>query len=312
MDRISLVDVTLRDGGYMNEHSWTRKDSAMVVEACEQARILLCEVGYFRPRLHTAEGKSRPAYCSPPDYLVELRERFPQVVMTVMARPADVEPADYRALAEGGASVVRFPATPRLLPDLGEHLAAAQDAGLRVTLNLIRVSEVAPAQVRAAAELAQRHRVDAFYLADSNGSLFPAQVTELFALAAEATDVPLGFHAHDGLSLAFINSLTALEAGCRYLDASIGGVGKGGGNLSLELVAGYLRTRRNARFTMAPLTRVAPTVLRRCDRDAAARFDSMASGLLDLNMEETALVKNEERELVALVDARPSGPVAAS
>ena len=45
---------------------------------------------------------------------------------------------------------------------------------------------------------------------------------------------PLGIHAHDNKGLAFINTLTAIENGCLWCDATILGMGRGAGNTKTE------------------------------------------------------------------------------
>jgi 4-hydroxy 2-oxovalerate aldolase len=303
---VTLLDVTLRDGGYVNNHAWSRTDAAAVVASCANARIPYCEVGYFRPRRHESDGERSPAACCPPDYLEELHGRHPGVALVAMCHARDVELNDYGLLARSGVGLVRMPAQMSILPSLGKNVAAAKEAGLQVTLNLIRVSQVSMRDVIQAAQCAEEFGVDAFYLADSNGSLFPEDVRRLVTLVGTVTSVPLGFHAHDGLSLAFINSLTAVEAGSRYLDASLAGMGKGGGNLSLELIVGYLRARGNAPVSMTPLVHAAAAVLHPWKGGVAARCESMASGLLDLNIDTIDTLRGDDaKELVSLVDALP-------
>lgn len=304
MNEITLLDVTLRDGGYVNGHSWSRADAMTVVASCAAAQLSYSEVGYFRPARHEVDGPALPASCCPPDYLRALGEGNPGLTLVAMVHGRDVSLDDYRMLSELGIGMVRMPAQLGILPTLPRHVEAARNAGLRVTLNLIRVSELTTDEVVRAAKLAAECDVEAFYLADSNGGLFPDKVTELVRASMDAVGIPLGFHAHDGLSLAFINSLTAVKAGCTYLDASLAGMGKGGGNLSLELIVGYLISRRQAPLLMAPLVRAAETVLRPWKDGVAARCDSIASGLLDLNIDsiQAHLDSTNSRELVSIVD----------
>ncbi len=252
---------------------------------------------------------SRPAACSPPHYLRTLRENSPQLDLVVMAHARDVDLSDYATLRSNGVSMVRMPAKREVLATLPAHVEAARSAGLLVTINLIRVSEVTSEDVVSAAELAEASGANAFYLADSNGSLFPDDVTALLGAASAASAIPLGFHAHDGLSLAFINSLAALRAGCTYLDASLAGMGKGGGNLSLELMAGYLRSRGFSALNMAPLARTADTVLKPWKHAVAARCESMASSLMNMNIDDIAHYRGGDatKELVSIVDAAPVG-----
>lgn len=304
MTDVALLDVTLRDGGYVNGHVWSRQQATAVVSACATAHIPFCEVGYYRPQRHDVDGADRPTYCSPDDLLRTLSQAAGAVTVSVMAHTRDVRPTDYRRLADAGVGMVRLPAQQAILPTLTPHVEAAREAGLMVAVNLIRVSELPAREVAAAARQAEQWQVNAFYLADSNGSLFPEEVDRLVRVAGVETSVPLGFHAHDGLSLAFINSLSAVRAGCRYLDASLGGMGKGGGNLALELIAGYLRARSQAPHVMAPLAHAAAEVLKPWRVGMLAKCESIASGLLDLNIDAISDRRDQDRrELFTLVDA---------
>jgi 4-hydroxy 2-oxovalerate aldolase len=301
--QVSLLDVTLRDGGYTNGHSWTAAQAEAVVGACEEARICWSEVGYYRPSHHATDGDIRPSASCPPGYLQCLSQAFPKIGIGVMLHRRDVVLADYETIRKAGVGLVRLPTQIGDLVGLEAHVAAAKAAGLTVSVNLIRVSEVPPLEVARAARAARRFGADLVYLADSNGSLFPEQVAQMVATAGAASGLPMGFHAHDGLSLAFINSLTALQAGCRYLDASLGGQGKGGGNLSLELITGYLRARYHGTQMMTPLVAAVTEIADRSRGEPALRCQSIASGLLDLNIDALRDMSTEGKEVTALIDA---------
>lgn len=79
-------------------------------------------------------------------------------------------------------------------------------------------------------------------LGDTIGVAVPAQVTALLAALDEALggEVPVRCHFHDTRGTALANAYTALAAGVRILDTSVGGLGGSpfapgaGGNLSTE------------------------------------------------------------------------------
>ncbi|WP_455477515.1 hypothetical protein [Bartonella sp. B41] len=74
-----------------------------------------------------------------------------------------------------------------------------------------------------------------FYLADSNGSLLPDTIRKLVQKIKSITPLEVGFHVHDDLGMAMANSIAAVEAGANFIDSSLMGMGKGTGNLTLEL-----------------------------------------------------------------------------
>lgn len=66
--------------------------------------------------------------------------------------------------------------------------------------------------------------------------IFPEEVRHIYKEVKSQTSVPIGFHGHNNLQLGLINTLTAIECGVDYVDATILGMGRGAGNLNMELL----------------------------------------------------------------------------
>lgn len=77
-------------------------------------------------------------------------------------------------------------------------------------------------------------------LMDSAGASIPIMVSEKIKFLSERLSIRLGFHAHNNLSLAVVNSLTAIESGATVIDGTLRGFGAGAGNCQLEVLAGLL------------------------------------------------------------------------
>ncbi|CRK57279.1 4-hydroxy-2-oxovalerate aldolase [Alloactinosynnema sp. L-07] len=304
LEDLTLLDVTLRDGGYVNKHSWSLPQAVAVVDACVRAGIDHVEVGYIRPRRDSAGS---PAASCPPEYLAALRERMPDTTtMVVMAHMADVDIDVYQRLADLGVGLVRLPAKLSTIDAVAPHVAAAHAAGMRAAVNLIRVSQVGPDGVTHAAATAHAAGADIFYVADSNGSLFPEGAAEVVRTArAAAPGTAIGFHAHDGLSFAFGNSLEAARTGCAFLDASLCGMGKGGGNLSMELIAGYLRANADRAFDIAVLAEASAEILKPwIERNSRSECESIVTSLLNLNMDDIEALRGDSSDLTSLLSDR--------
>jgi 4-hydroxy 2-oxovalerate aldolase len=290
---VTLLDVTLREAGLANRFSFTADQVAGIALALDRAGVDIVEVGYRRLRLDEDSGA-----CSPPGYLQRIRAVCQRAELAVMIHPADVTLDEYARLREQGIRLVRFAIAPRELGPLAAHAAAAHAAGLRFTVNATRSTEVPAEVVLGVARAAEELGAACFYVADSNGSLYPDRVHALTSRLREATSIALGFHAHDNLRLAFANVLVALHNGFDWIDASLGGAGKGGGNLMLELIAGHLSVRHGRPFDLFALSTaytalVAPTL-----RDEGQHGGCTAIfGLLDFNIDRIA-------ELVRAADQR--------
>ena len=82
---------------------------------------------------------------------------------------------------------------------------------------------------------------DCIYIVDSAGGMIPSQVTDYIKAVKSFYDIAVGFHGHNNLSMANANSLAAIEAGAEFVDATLGGIGRGAGNAQLESLIAVLQ-----------------------------------------------------------------------
>ncbi len=253
------------------------------------------EVGYLR----TPTGNALcPAARCEPDYLRTLAAEVHRTRLAVMVRPGEVDPAALAPLGDLGVGLVRVLAPGLDLVPALPYLAAARDAGLLTAVNLTHTSRADPARLALAVSRAAQAGAGLVYLADSNGSLYPEDVTRRVSAAVHAATEQgpgpvIGFHAHDNLGLAFANSCAALDAGATALDASIGGIGKGGGNLRLELIAAHLTLHLGADFSLDPLVKDQSTVSTRIRMLAEFSAENVLSGLLDVSLDQSRLLREQ-------------------
>jgi 4-hydroxy 2-oxovalerate aldolase len=284
-----LLDVTLRDGGYVNGHSWTTNDALSVVQTMEAANIPFTEVGYLR----TPSGNPmNPSARCEPDYLRALAAPLTDTRLAVMVRPGEVSAERIAGLKGLGVGMVRILAKVHDIRSTAPYIEAALAEGLTVAVNLTHASKFSPDEIGAAAAGSAEAGAGIVYLADSNGSLFPDEVAARVAAAVEAVgagiqQAVIGFHPHDNLGLAFANTCAALAAGARAIDASMAGIGKGGGNLRLELIAAHLAVRFGAGYLLDPLILDRSATAARLRMLADGAENSLVSGLLDVSLDQS-------------------------
>jgi len=93
-----------------------------------------------------------------------------------------------------------------------------------------------------AVDVACSSGADTVSLADTNGVMFPFQVSKLVKrvysrISEKDYKTILGVHFHNDLGLATANTLTAIENGASHVEVTIGGLGARSGNTPLEEVA---------------------------------------------------------------------------
>lgn len=88
----------------------------------------------------------------------------------------------------------------------------------------------------------------AFYIVDSFSNLFPEDIARMAkqVLLKLDKDIDFGFHAHNNIQMAFSNAITFMDVESDrdiYIDGSIYGMGRGAGNVPIELLMDYLNKK---------------------------------------------------------------------
>lgn len=236
---VQLLDVTLRDGGYCNDFQFDSQAARQIVQSLYKARLDYIEIGYRKGPEKGAKGLGTTAVTDRA-YMLSLREAAPEAKLVVMLHPHNIEERDLAELQEIGISMVRVCIRADRVEQGLATVRAAKQFGLLVSANFVRVTYLHPRTIAAYMQQAEAAGADLVYFADSNGNMVPEQVRQFTQLFKIAVDVPVGFHAHNNLTLGLGNTLAAIDAGIDIVDASLRGMGRGAGNLSTEVYVSYL------------------------------------------------------------------------
>ncbi len=116
------------------------------------------------------------------------------------------------------------------------HIAYSREKG-KETYGVLMMSHMA--SVKLLVEEAQKmelYGAEGIIIMDSSGTYLPDDVKERISALVNGLGVPIGFHGHNNLGMAVANSVAALEAGAKMLDATARGFGAGAGNTQLEVL----------------------------------------------------------------------------
>jgi len=264
-ERLQLVDVTLRDGGFHN--GWHFEPAAVhdLILALDAAGIDWVELGYRFPQVpqvpkvpqvlpaHPAAESLGP-HRSLGDDLIDQVDHFPitrRLRFALMIEADAFTPATLDlAFRRAAASRVELVRIATRASDLDHALALARRLTALGYLTALNLVDAKAATTSDAASLFHRlatSDLTVVYLADTLGDLYPYELATLIGLWREvshntsSSQAPaLGVHLHDALSLAFANALVAFDRGVTWLDVSVLGMGRGPGNLRAELVVQHL------------------------------------------------------------------------
>ncbi len=236
---MQILDCTLRDGGYYT--NWDFEDAVIenYLHNLNELPIEYIELGYRNKPQTDYLGQFGYCPISTLQYLRSLSNKK----LAIMLNEKDCRSEDLSVLLkpiQGIVDMVRLAVDPKNFDRAIILAKAVKDLGFEVAFNTMYMSTWDSLD-GFFPKLAQLDGVaDLFCMVDSFGSMTPKQVESTTQQVRRFTKCKLGFHGHNNLQLALINSLTALENGVEIIDATILGMGRGAGNLNTELLLTYL------------------------------------------------------------------------
>ncbi len=125
---------------------------------------------------------------------------------------------------------------------------AARRGIRRISVGLEDATRAEPDFMIKAASTARENGAFRIRIADTVGIATPAEVSSLITfLMNEVPGMETAFHSHNDFGMATANSISALEAGAGWIDATLLGTGERCGSARLEEVTGYMALIRNDR-----------------------------------------------------------------
>ena len=236
---VHLVDTTLRDGSHAVSHQFTAEQIATIAAGLDEAGVEYIEVSHGDGLAGSSFNYGWSAI-SEEEMLTAAAGAIKKGVLTVLLLPGIGTREDLEMAIHCGAKAVRV-ATHVTEADIAEqHIGMAKRMGLKAFGFLMMCHMAPPEKVVEQARLFESYGADVVYVADSAGAMLPDDVRARVGAVVDAVGVPVGFHAHNNLTLATANSLAALEAGAVYLDGTCRGLGAGAGNCQIEALVGVL------------------------------------------------------------------------
>lgn len=233
-DQIIVNDVGPRDGLQNQARVLSPDQRVQLVKALLAAGVRYVEVGAF------VSPKAVPAMAGAADVLAGLRDEDGEFSVLIpnqkgyeLARDAGARAVGMVLYGTDGMAQANVRMSREQANEATEAiLERAREEGISVMATISVSFEcpfdgpVDPGIVHATAERFLRQGVDRFIVADTIGAANPRQVSAMMReMVARHGAERLGCHFHDTRAMGLANIYAAVEAGVRYFDASIGGLG---------------------------------------------------------------------------------------
>lgn len=236
---ITLLDCTLRDGGYYTNWDFPSALVEKYLSAVNTLPIDYVELGYRSLDTSSYHGE----YNYLPRYVLQRsRQLCPNKKIAIMINLKEVDENSVVPLL-GNLSpyvdLVRFATKPEDTGKAVKIARIAKEHGLETAVNIMYMSTWVENPEFAKSLKGAEQYVDNIMMVDSYGSVYPNQIADCIYKIRQQYNGKIGFHGHNNIELAFANSLAAIAAGIDSIDATMTGMGRGAGNLRTELLLTY-------------------------------------------------------------------------
>lgn len=244
MKKLKTLDCTIRDGGYYTLWDFENHIIDDYITNINLLPIDYIEIGYRSVPLKNYLGKY---FYSPKYEILDIKNKTNKKLVVIL-NEKDTRLEHLESLLKpivGLVDMVRIALDPQHLGRAIKLAEGIKKYGFEVGFNVMYMSKWQQygdfiLDLKSVDGIA-----DYFYMVDSYGGVYPQDVIETIDLVRSNTNCALGFHGHNNLELALINTLTAIEHGVEIVDSTILGMGRGAGNLKTELLLSVLNTKFN-------------------------------------------------------------------
>lgn len=257
---IKLLDCTLRDGGYVNDFNFGKKNISTVANQLASAKMDIVELGFLKDGDHSIDQTLFNSPLEAEKYAVDNGSEY-----CLMIRPDWYNIWD---LTESKSiQHIRFAFHKKDI-DLTLHQAmVARDKGYKVYFNPVNVMSYSEEELKTILTELNRFAPEAIYIVDTFGSMLPNDLDRLFTIFDVVLDksIGIGLHLHENLSISLALACMFIEkikktSRRAYIDSSVLGIGRIPGNLCTELIVNYLN-REQEKYNIQPIYELIESVI---------------------------------------------------
>ena len=280
-----ILDCTIRDGGYLNDWHFDLKLVRELYRAHSRSGIDFVEIGFRSTEKYFDPKKYGPWRFTPETLVSEVVKGISGPAVSLMVDFGKVDIEDIPDRKNSIASMYRVAVHKDKALSAVELCNVIADKGYIASIQLMGIVNYTEDDFNQVIGSLQDSKIDYVYFADSYGSLLPSDIKGILDRLS-ATGKKIGFHAHNNLQLGFANTLEAIKSGVDIVDGTVYGIGRGPGNLPIEILLSYLeKTSVKNNYNTIPVLDIIDRYMLDLHKDLKWGYDLsyMLSGMFEVH-----------------------------
>lgn len=264
MNKVQVLDCTLRDGGYCNQWKFGFDNTKKITGGLTDANIDIVECGFLTNRVAYDPEVTKFTTVEELATVIPANRNGKLYVAMLNYGEYDIDSlADYDGSSIDGLRVVFHKKNLKEALQLcGQIKAKGYKVFVQAMVSLSYTDEEFLEMIR------QVNVLDpyAFYIVDSFGMMKRKDLIRLFYMVEHnlKENIWIGFHSHNNMQLAYSNAQSLVDVQTNrnlIIDASVYGMGRGAGNLNTELFVEYLNENAGTKYDLKPLLTIIDEIL---------------------------------------------------
>ncbi len=259
MGKTYLLDCTLRDGGYINDWCFGEDAIKGFVKKIANTNIEMLEVGFIKGKTYYPHKSVFPDTNSFTNVISQKSPSMLYVGMLDMSSPVDkscIYPRN-KASIDG----IRVIFKKDKIEEAYDYCSYIKQQGYMLFVNFVGTDQYSDKEFIEGIEKFNVLKPDGVTIVDTFGMIKRKQFLRMVYLADNnlSKEIMLCYHAHNNLQQAFGNAEALVEMNLKRdicIDACIFGMGRGAGNLNLELFAEYMNENYNTNYKIEPMLEI--------------------------------------------------------
>lgn len=259
MKKISILDCTLRDGGYINHWEFGETKIRNIVKELNRAGMDIIECGFLRDVEYHADTAVFSCVSQITPFITP---RQPGAMYVAMIALGDISPDKILPRQDGYIDGIRLTFHKHEWPEAKEVTQQLMKKGYQVFVQPVGTAAYSDQELLNLMDDVNELQPFAFYLVDTLGQLYRKDLLRLSCFIDHNLDtgIAMGFHSHNNLQLSLANALELIRQDFQrnlIIDASVYGMGRGVGNLPTELLTQYINENIHKKYQLTPLLAIA-------------------------------------------------------
>lgn len=269
MNSINLLDCTLRDGGYINDWNFGETAILNIISDMEASKVDILELGFLKNEPYICDRTVFNSMEQVKKLIGKKKRGLQYAVMCEVVNPLPLDLLD--SADDDSADIIRVivwktkhdasGAVVDALEEGFQYCKGIVEKGYRLCVQPARVDQYTDDEfVQMVRKFAKLNPM-AIYVVDSWGTQKEEELLHYMHLTDDnlPPEICLGYHGHNNMMQALGVAKEMIKQKLTrdiIIDASVYGIGRGAGNLNLEIIAKYLNEHQGKKYNILPMLHV--------------------------------------------------------